>query len=107
MKNTHGVEITIQEVEKSFGDHTVLKNLSIHIEAGEFVVIVGKSGSGKSTLLRLTAGLEEPTSGKITFNDTPIKALEIENNDDVPRFTASTMEIGHKERRIGVQGKLA
>ena len=37
------------------------------------MAIVGKSGSGKSTLLRLVAGLEEPTSGTITFNDTPIK----------------------------------
>ncbi len=73
VENQQGVHIHIEQIEKSFGEKTVLKNLSLTIEAGEFVVIVGKSGSGKSTLLRLAAGLEEPTSGDITFNGIPIK----------------------------------
>lgn len=71
--NDKAVQIHLQHIDKSFGDKTVLKNLSLEIESGEFVVIVGKSGSGKSTLLRLVAGLEEPTSGQITFNDKSIK----------------------------------
>ncbi|WP_028390914.1 ATP-binding cassette domain-containing protein [Bacillus cihuensis] len=75
-RSTHqkkAVQIHLQQIDKSFGDKTVLKNLNLEIESGEFVVIVGKSGSGKSTLLRLVAGLEEPTSGQITFNDQSIK----------------------------------
>lgn len=68
-----GVKISIEQIEKRFGEKTVLKDLSLHIEAGEFVVIVGKSGSGKSTLLRLAAGLDEPTTGEIAFNDIPVK----------------------------------
>ncbi|MBA9028294.1 ATP-binding cassette domain-containing protein [Peribacillus huizhouensis] len=75
-RSTHqkkAVQILLQQIDKSFGDKTVLKNLNLEIESGEFVVIVGKSGSGKSTLLRLVAGLEEPTSGQITFNDQSIK----------------------------------
>lgn len=70
------VHIRLQQIEKSFGEQTVLKNLSLEIEEGEFVVIVGKSGSGKSTLLRLAAGLEEPTSGQITFNGKTLKQSE-------------------------------
>ncbi|WP_019240698.1 MULTISPECIES: ATP-binding cassette domain-containing protein [Bacillus] len=73
VKNDHAIRINLKQIEKSFGEKTVLKNISLEIEAGQFVAIVGKSGSGKSTLLRLVAGLEEPTSGTITFNDTPIK----------------------------------
>lgn len=73
VSNENAVQINVQQIDKSFGEKAVLKNLSLNIEAGEFVVIVGKSGSGKSTLLRLIAGLEEPTSGQITFNDKPIK----------------------------------
>lgn len=72
-QSDRGVHIEIDNIEKRFGENTVLKNLSLTIEAGEFVVIVGKSGSGKSTLLRLAAGLEEPTDGLITFNGKPIK----------------------------------
>ncbi|MGG0656168.1 ATP-binding cassette domain-containing protein [Rummeliibacillus pycnus] len=76
VQNKQGIDIRIEKIEKMFGDKTVLKNLSLPIEAGEFVVIVGKSGSGKSTLLRLAAGLEEPTSGTITFNQVPIQKSE-------------------------------
>ena len=63
----------MEQVEKKFGELTVLNELSLEIKAGEFVVIVGKSGSGKSTLLRLIADLDTPTSGFIHFDDTPIK----------------------------------
>lgn len=66
--NKQGIKINIEKINKKFGDKTVLKDLSLQIEAGEFVVIVGKSGSGKSTLLRLSAGLEEPTTGTVKFN---------------------------------------
>lgn len=64
----NGVEIQLQQVVKSFGEKTVLKEISLTIEKGEFLVIVGKSGSGKSTLLRLTAGLDQQTAGEILFD---------------------------------------
>lgn len=67
------IHIRLEHIEKKFGETVVLKNLSLEIEQGEFVVIIGKSGSGKSTLLRLAAGLEEPTSGHMTFNGKPLK----------------------------------
>lgn len=73
VKNSDAVRINLHHVQKSFGEKVVLKDISLEIEAGQFVVIVGKSGSGKSTLLRLASGLEEPTSGQINFNDLPIK----------------------------------
>ena len=57
----------IRDLCKSFGDISVLKNISTTISQGEVVVIVGPSGSGKSTFLRSLNLLEEPTAGQILF----------------------------------------
>jgi multiple sugar transport system ATP-binding protein len=57
------------QLSKSFGNTHVLKEFSLEIADGEFVVIVGPSGCGKSTFLRLVAGLETPSSGEIYFDD--------------------------------------
>ncbi|MCV2887778.1 ABC transporter ATP-binding protein [Ruegeria aquimaris] len=57
--------LSLKNVNKSFGDIHVLKDINIEVEEGEFVVFVGPSGCGKSTLLRVIAGLEDATSGEI------------------------------------------
>lgn len=51
----------------------VLENISLDIQAGEFVCIVGASGSGKTTLLRMLAGLIQPDHGVVSFDGTPLK----------------------------------
>lgn len=71
-----GIPIVIEQIEKRFGEKTVLHDLSLTIEAGEFVVIVGKSGSGKSTLLRIAAGLESVTKGTVTFDEVPVEKTD-------------------------------
>ncbi|WP_065755016.1 amino acid ABC transporter ATP-binding protein [Bradyrhizobium paxllaeri] len=58
--------IEINEVRKSFGTNEVLKGITIAIEPGEVVAVIGKSGSGKSTLLRCINGLESIDAGSIT-----------------------------------------
>ena len=62
-----GVRIDIRALTKSYSGRTVLKSADLHIEAGEFVAVVGRSGCGKSTLLRLISGLEIPDGGAIAF----------------------------------------
>ncbi|PLS02660.1 ATP-binding cassette domain-containing protein [Neobacillus cucumis] len=57
--------LEISNLEKSFGQHHVLRNINLKVHKGEFIAIVGKSGCGKSTLLRLLAGLETASDGKI------------------------------------------
>jgi polar amino acid transport system ATP-binding protein len=58
--------ITITDVKKRFGDNEVLKGISLDVEPGEVIAIIGKSGSGKSTLLRCINGLETIDEGSIT-----------------------------------------
>ena len=60
--------ITLEKVQKKFGDVEVIPPLDLEINDGEFVVFVGPSGCGKSTLLRLIAGLEDITAGQINID---------------------------------------
>ncbi len=62
-----GAEILIEQLYKFYGEVSVLEDLDLHIQAGEFLAIVGRSGCGKSTLLRLIADLEQPSYGEIKF----------------------------------------
>ena len=62
--------LKIKNLKKSFGDNVVLKDISLHVEKGEVLSIIGPSGSGKSTLLRCITGLEEEDSGIIDFDGT-------------------------------------
>jgi polar amino acid transport system ATP-binding protein len=64
--------VRIQDLKKSFGSLEVLKGVDLEVQKGEVVVILGPSGSGKSTMLRCINRLEEPTGGKIFFEDTEI-----------------------------------
>ena len=57
--------ISIRNLKKSFGSNEVLKDISLDVDPGEVVCVIGPSGSGKSTLLRCVNLLEEPTSGQI------------------------------------------
>src|SRR5690625_4052916 len=74
--------VVLEKVGKTYpGNVEVIKNFSIAIEAGEFVVIVGPSGCGKSTLLRMVAGLETVTSGQVYIADKQVNNLEPAERD--------------------------
>ncbi|MGF1735879.1 ABC transporter ATP-binding protein [Photobacterium satsumensis] len=62
--------ISLQHIDKTYQEgNQVVFDVNMHIESGEFIVIVGPSGCGKSTLLRMLAGLEEITAGDLIIND--------------------------------------
>lgn len=102
--------ITLKNVCKTFDKKTVVKNLNLEIEDGEFVVLVGPSGCGKSTTLRMIAGLETPTSGEIMIggkvvNDVPAGkrdiAMVFQNYAIYPTMSVrENIEFGLKNRKI-------
>ncbi|GAA0238058.1 ABC transporter ATP-binding protein [Haladaptatus pallidirubidus] len=73
----------LRKVFSSEGDDGIVAvdDVSIDIEDGEFIVLVGPSGSGKSTILRLLSGLEELSDGEIYVDDTPIGDVKPKNRD--------------------------
>jgi multiple sugar transport system ATP-binding protein len=61
-------DVVLQHVAKRFGDVEAIKDLSLAIDEGEFLVILGPSGAGKTTMLRLVAGLERPDRGSVSID---------------------------------------
>jgi len=74
--------LELKNVQKSYGQgigsQSVLQDINLEIEEGEFVAIVGFSGSGKTTLINLISGLQEPSSGEILFKGTPVSGTSHE-----------------------------
>ena len=74
--------IKAENIKKSYGNRenrfSVLKGISLTIDDGDFIVILGASGSGKSTLLNIISGLEKPDEGVIDFDGTKMESLSEE-----------------------------
>ncbi|ETP73031.1 ABC-type nitrate/sulfonate/bicarbonate transport system, ATPase component [Lachnospiraceae bacterium JC7] len=73
----HNVEIQNLSFRYKTEGKLILKDIDLHVDAGEFVCILGQSGCGKSTLLRLLAGLERCTTGKITVDGNEVKGASL------------------------------
>lgn len=71
-KSDNKTILSLNNITKSFGDNNVLKGISVSVEKGEVVSIIGPSGSGKSTLLRCATLLERIDGGSIQYLDTPV-----------------------------------
>lgn len=69
--------IELVHLEKSFGDHEVLKDINLSVKKGEVISVIGSSGSGKSTMLRCINLLELPTGGEILFEGLNIQSKEV------------------------------
>lgn len=75
--NTHLIELrqVVKTFETAAGLFTVLKEIDVSVDQGEFVAVIGKSGSGKSTLVNMITGIDRPTSGEVLVGDTAIHTL--------------------------------
>jgi ABC-type lipoprotein export system ATPase subunit len=86
--------IELRNIQKSYktavGDYPALKGVNLHINAGEFVSVIGKSGSGKTTLINMITGIDRPTSGEVWVNDTPVHTL---NEGQMARWRGKNLGI--------------
>jgi phospholipid/cholesterol/gamma-HCH transport system ATP-binding protein len=78
-EDSHGVGIQIENLNKSFGNNHVLKNINLTIEPGETFSIIGPSGTGKSLLLKHIVKLEKSDSGRILIDSYDVQETETQN----------------------------
>jgi len=103
-------ELVLQDVSKTFGSVEAVKDVSLSIHDGEFVVFLGPSGCGKTTTLRMIAGLEEISSGRITLDGRVLNdvlpgerdiAMVFQNYALYPHMTIfKNMAFGLKMRKV-------
>lgn len=95
--------LVIENLSKVYpGGVQALRNVSLTVRGGEFVVIVGLSGSGKSTLLRCINRLVEPTSGKVSWNGRDITAANTEELRAIRRQIGMVFQQFNLVRRLSV-----
>jgi len=82
-------KLSVTELHKRYGEHEVLKGVSLHANAGDVISIIGSSGSGKSTFLRCINFLEKPSEGTIKVNNTAISLV---------RDTDGQLKVADKEQ---------
>jgi polar amino acid transport system ATP-binding protein len=90
--------VEIKDVHKSFGELEVLKGVSLSVEEGEVVSLIGRSGSGKTTLLRCVNHLESLDAGSITVNGVPVGYSE--QRDGLHELPERL--VARNRRRIGI-----
>ena len=72
--------LRLEHLEKSFGDHKVLRDINMTVNKGDVISVIGPSGSGKSTMLRCVNLLEEPTGGRIVFEGRDRKSTRLNSS---------------------------
>ena len=91
--------LEIKKVKKNFqhknGLIEIFKHVTLNIEKGDLVALVGPSGSGKSTLLNMISLIDTPTSGQIIFNNNNVKDLNEKNKADIRKKNISMIFQGN------------
>lgn len=99
--------VTLQNIEKRYGERTAIHDVSFQLYPGETVALVGMSGGGKSTIMRLIAGLEKPTSGRLAYRDPHIVTRVMFQNDRLLPWLSVQDNVGFGLRDPAVTELLA
>ncbi len=90
--------VNLEAVSKSFGVKPLLDNVSLGINAGERIGVVGRNGGGKSTLMRVLAGLEAPDSGRVAKGATLAMGILNQADTAAPGASVRDVVLGQKEK---------
>ncbi len=82
--------IALQELSKSYGETTVVDRLSLTVERGELLVLLGGSGSGKTTTLKMVNRLIEPSGGRVLIDGEDVAAMSRRTSSGAGSGTASS-----------------
>ena len=74
-------QVQLRSISKRFGGFTAIENIDLDIRSGQLVALLGPSGCGKTTTLRMIAGLENPTTGEIHFDDRDVSDLRVQDRN--------------------------
>ncbi|BDR59114.1 ABC transporter ATP-binding protein [Xylocopilactobacillus apicola] len=86
-----------QNINKKYGRTPILNGISLNVEEGQFIAIMGNSGAGKSTLLNCISGMDQPDSGKILLLDNELSRM---SNRDLASFRAKNMGFIFQDFRL-------
>jgi len=75
--------VAVEDLHKSFGSQRVLNGISLGVNRGETVAVLGRSGTGKSVLLRLIIGLQKPDSGSVRIHGEDITGLDLDQMGEI------------------------
>jgi phospholipid/cholesterol/gamma-HCH transport system ATP-binding protein len=75
--------VAVQNLYKTFGRHKVLDGISLHVNRGETLAVLGRSGTGKSVLLRLIIGIEKPDAGSVSIHGQDIAGLALDKLGEI------------------------
>src|ERR1700722_18970945 len=75
--------VTVDDVHKSFGSQKVLRGVSLTVNRGESIAVLGRSGTGKSVLLRLIVGLEKPDEGSLLIDGEPLAGKTLDELGEI------------------------
>jgi len=84
--------LEIEEISKSYGDNQVLKDVSLRVERGDRIAIIGPNGIGKSTLLKIAVGEVEPDAGRIEWGYETYPGYFSQDHNEVPKGSKQTVE---------------
>jgi phospholipid/cholesterol/gamma-HCH transport system ATP-binding protein len=75
--------VAVENLHKAFGNYTVLNGVSLSVDRGETLAVLGRSGTGKSVLLRLIIGLEKPDSGSVCIHGHDLSGLALDRMGEI------------------------
>ena len=81
--------LRLEEIRAGYGEITALKGVSLTVERGEIVAVLGANGAGKSTMLKVISGLVRPTAGRVLFEDERIDSLKADSSAGGTRMHVS------------------